>query len=202
MFWVAVLVISILLYILLDGFDLGIGILFVLTGSEERRRAMMSAVAPIWDGNETWLVAGSRIHPRPDGWGLGRGAADHQRLLHWWELRLVQSVCAAVRRWPVSRLYAAGRRLAGQEMRSRNPRFGASPNPLPGGWPVRFSDRRFRLCSRRAPAGRRFVARAPVFFRLPGGPRDCRPGGVAPRSSPSGQCALLHGCAVILSRLW
>jgi cytochrome d ubiquinol oxidase subunit II len=56
MFWVAVLVISILLYILLDGFDLGIGILFGLTGSEERRRAMMSAVAPIWDGNETWLV--------------------------------------------------------------------------------------------------------------------------------------------------
>src|SRR6202035_2296360 len=56
MFWVAVLAISILLYILLDGFDLGIGILFGLTGSEERRRAMLSAVAPIWDGNETWLV--------------------------------------------------------------------------------------------------------------------------------------------------
>ena len=56
MFWVAVLAISILLYILLDGFDLGIGILFGLTGSEERRRGMMSAVAPIWDGNETWLV--------------------------------------------------------------------------------------------------------------------------------------------------
>src|SRR6266568_3084339 len=56
MFWVAVLVISMLLYILLDGFDLGIGILFGLTGSEERRRAMMSAIAPIWDGNETWLV--------------------------------------------------------------------------------------------------------------------------------------------------
>src|SRR5258707_2771132 len=56
MFWVAVLAISILLYILLDGFDLGIGILFGLTRNEERRRAMMSAVAPIWDGNETWLV--------------------------------------------------------------------------------------------------------------------------------------------------
>src|SRR5438477_2836845 len=56
MFWVAVLAISILLYILLDGFDLGIGILFGLTGSEERRHSMMSAVAPMWDGNETWLV--------------------------------------------------------------------------------------------------------------------------------------------------
>src|ERR1700738_190158 len=56
MFWVAILAVSTLLYVLLDGFDLGIGILFGLTRNEERRRAMMSAVAPIWDGNETWLV--------------------------------------------------------------------------------------------------------------------------------------------------
>jgi cytochrome d ubiquinol oxidase subunit II len=56
MFWVTVLAISILLYVLLDGFDLGVGILFGLTGDEARRRAMMSAVAPIWDGNETWLI--------------------------------------------------------------------------------------------------------------------------------------------------
>ena len=56
MFWVAVLAISVLLYVLLDGFDLGIGILFGLARSEARRRAMVSAVAPIWDGNETWLV--------------------------------------------------------------------------------------------------------------------------------------------------
>ena len=56
MFWVAVLAVSILLYVLLDGFDLGVGILFGLTRSEERRHAMLSAVAPIWDGNETWLI--------------------------------------------------------------------------------------------------------------------------------------------------
>src|SRR5258705_11120495 len=56
MFWVAILAVSILLYVLLDGFDLGIGILFGLTSDETKRRAMMSAVAPIWDGNETWLV--------------------------------------------------------------------------------------------------------------------------------------------------
>jgi cytochrome d ubiquinol oxidase subunit II len=56
MFWVAILAVSILLYVLLDGFDLGIGILFAFTANEERRRAMMSAVAPVWDGNETWLV--------------------------------------------------------------------------------------------------------------------------------------------------
>ncbi|MGV7212920.1 cytochrome d ubiquinol oxidase subunit II [Bradyrhizobium sp. UFLA05-112] len=56
LFWVAVLAISTLLYVLLDGFDLGIGILFGATGDERRRDAMMSAIAPIWDGNETWLV--------------------------------------------------------------------------------------------------------------------------------------------------
>jgi cytochrome d ubiquinol oxidase subunit II len=55
-FWVGVLAISILLYVLLDGFDLGIGILFGPTRSEARRRTMLSSVAPIWDGNETWLV--------------------------------------------------------------------------------------------------------------------------------------------------
>jgi cytochrome d ubiquinol oxidase subunit II len=61
MFWVAILAVSILLYVLLDGFDLGIGILFGLTHSEERRRAMLSAVAPIWDGNETWLVVAGTV---------------------------------------------------------------------------------------------------------------------------------------------
>ena len=56
MFWVSLLAISILLYVLLDGVDLGVGLLFGLTTSETRRGTMLSAVAPIWDGNETWLV--------------------------------------------------------------------------------------------------------------------------------------------------
>ena len=56
LFWVSVLAVSILLYVLLDGFDLGIGILFGLMRDDARRQAMVSAVAPIWDGNETWLV--------------------------------------------------------------------------------------------------------------------------------------------------
>jgi cytochrome bd ubiquinol oxidase subunit II len=56
MFWVAVLAISILLYVLLDGFDLGVGMLFGMTRDEARRYAMLSSVAPIWDGNETWLI--------------------------------------------------------------------------------------------------------------------------------------------------
>src|SRR5580698_11416031 len=55
-FWVSVLALSILLYVLLDGFDLGVGILFGFTRNDDKRRAMISAVAPFWDGNETWLV--------------------------------------------------------------------------------------------------------------------------------------------------
>jgi cytochrome d ubiquinol oxidase subunit II len=56
MFWVVVLAISILLYVLLDGFDLGVGILFGMARGDERRATMLSAVSPVWDGNETWLV--------------------------------------------------------------------------------------------------------------------------------------------------
>jgi cytochrome d ubiquinol oxidase subunit II len=56
MFWVAILAISILLYVLLDGFDLGVGILFGASRDEAGRRAMINAVAPVWDGNETWLI--------------------------------------------------------------------------------------------------------------------------------------------------
>ena len=56
LFWAAILAISTLLYVLLDGFDLGVGILSGASGSADRRDAMMSAIAPIWDGNETWLV--------------------------------------------------------------------------------------------------------------------------------------------------
>src|SRR5258705_13267465 len=61
MFWVSLLAISILLYVLLDGLDLGVGLLFGLATGEARRRAMLSAVAPIWDGNETWLVVTAGI---------------------------------------------------------------------------------------------------------------------------------------------
>ena len=56
LYWVAILAISTLLYVLLDGFDLGVGILFAATRKESCRHVMMSAIAPIWDGNETWLV--------------------------------------------------------------------------------------------------------------------------------------------------
>jgi cytochrome d ubiquinol oxidase subunit II len=60
-FWVAVLASSLLLYILLDGFDLGVGILFAFTRDERDRDRMLAAISPVWDGNETWLVLAGTV---------------------------------------------------------------------------------------------------------------------------------------------
>jgi cytochrome d ubiquinol oxidase subunit II len=56
LFWAGVIAVAILVYVILDGFDLGIGILFGTTRDEALRDEMMAAIAPFWDGNETWLV--------------------------------------------------------------------------------------------------------------------------------------------------
>jgi cytochrome d ubiquinol oxidase subunit II len=55
-YWSLILALSMLLYVLLDGFDLGVGMLFGLTRDETRRAHMLAAVSPLWDGNETWLI--------------------------------------------------------------------------------------------------------------------------------------------------
>jgi cytochrome bd ubiquinol oxidase subunit II len=55
-FWAAVIAASILIYIILDGFDLGVGILFGTTPEETHRQEMLNTIAPFWDGNQTWLV--------------------------------------------------------------------------------------------------------------------------------------------------
>lgn len=57
----ALLAFIVIMYVILDGFDLGIGILFPFTGSERERDRMMNSVAPVWDGNETWLVFGGAM---------------------------------------------------------------------------------------------------------------------------------------------
>ncbi len=54
--WFGLLVTALFLYVLLDGFDLGVGILFPFAPSDECRDRMMNSIAPFWDGNETWLV--------------------------------------------------------------------------------------------------------------------------------------------------
>jgi len=56
--WAAILALGVFLYVLLGGYDLGLGVLFPLAPSDRDRDAMMASVAPFWDGNETWLVLG------------------------------------------------------------------------------------------------------------------------------------------------
>jgi cytochrome d ubiquinol oxidase subunit II len=56
--WAGIIAAAVLLYVTLDGFDLGIGILFPFAKSPSERDVMMNTIAPVWDGNETWLVLG------------------------------------------------------------------------------------------------------------------------------------------------
>lgn len=56
--WGMLIATAVLMYVLLDGFDLGIGILFPFAPSDKCRDRMMNSIAPFWDGNETWLVLG------------------------------------------------------------------------------------------------------------------------------------------------
>jgi len=59
--FVGILAFIVIMYVILDGFDLGIGILFPFTANETERDNMMNSVAPVWDGNETWLVFGGAM---------------------------------------------------------------------------------------------------------------------------------------------
>ena len=56
--WAALIAIAVAMYVIMDGFDLGVGILFNAARDENWRDRMMLSVAPIWDGNETWLILG------------------------------------------------------------------------------------------------------------------------------------------------
>src|SRR6478672_13115604 len=56
--WTVILGVGVFMYVLLDGFDLGIGILSPTAPDDDARTLMMNTIAPIWDGNETWLILG------------------------------------------------------------------------------------------------------------------------------------------------
>jgi len=56
--WFGLIATAVFLYVLLDGFDLGVGVLFPFAPSDACRDRMMNSIAPFWDGNETWLVLG------------------------------------------------------------------------------------------------------------------------------------------------
>ncbi len=56
--WAVIIAFGLMMYVVMDGFDLGIGILFPFVGDRTWRDTMVNTVAPVWDGNETWLVLG------------------------------------------------------------------------------------------------------------------------------------------------
>ncbi len=56
--WAGLIALAVLMYVVMDGFDLGIGILFPFLKREHDRDVMMNSIAPVWDGNETWLILG------------------------------------------------------------------------------------------------------------------------------------------------
>ena len=56
--WVLIIGFGLMMYVVMDGFDLGIGILFPFVPQTPQRDLMVNTVAPVWDGNETWLVLG------------------------------------------------------------------------------------------------------------------------------------------------
>ncbi|MGY3496357.1 cytochrome d ubiquinol oxidase subunit II [Bradyrhizobium sp. USDA 4502] len=89
-FWACLLAVTILLYVLLDGFDLGVGILFAFAEEPDRRR-MMAAISPVWDGNETWLVITGTVL-------FGAFPAVYAALLSAFYLPLVVMLCALILR--------------------------------------------------------------------------------------------------------
>src|SRR5690348_11151530 len=56
--WTFILGLGVFFYVLLDGFDLGVGMLYGLAPDTQSRNLVMNSIAPIWDGNETWLILG------------------------------------------------------------------------------------------------------------------------------------------------
>lgn len=56
--WAVIILFGVMMYVVMDGFDLGIGLLYPFFADRTDRDVMMNTVAPVWDGNETWLVLG------------------------------------------------------------------------------------------------------------------------------------------------
>lgn len=56
--WAVLIAVAVMMYVLLDGMDLGVGMLSALAASDEERNMMTATIEPVWDGNETWLVLG------------------------------------------------------------------------------------------------------------------------------------------------
>ena len=90
LFWAGLLAVTTSLYVLLDGFDLGVGILCAFADDPNRSK-MLSAISPVWDGNETWLVLTGTVL-------FGAFPAAYAALLSAFYLPLVLMLCALILR--------------------------------------------------------------------------------------------------------
>lgn len=68
--WFAIIVFATLMYIIMDGFDLGIGLLFNFVGDAKERDVMVNSVAPVWDGNETCWCSVAQGYSAPFRWPM------------------------------------------------------------------------------------------------------------------------------------
>jgi hypothetical protein len=73
--WTLILGFAVFAYVLLDGFDLGVGILYNFASDKRARSLMINSIAPIWDGNETWLVLGGLAMPNIAASGITLSAS-------------------------------------------------------------------------------------------------------------------------------
>jgi cytochrome bd ubiquinol oxidase subunit II len=89
--WVSILALTALLYVVLDGFDLGVGILFLFSRKEANRRRMLAAISPVWDGNETWMVLAATIL-------FGAFSKAFAAMLSAFYLPVIVGVCALILR--------------------------------------------------------------------------------------------------------
>jgi cytochrome d ubiquinol oxidase subunit II len=100
----AVLTLGVAMYVILDGFDLGVGILFPFAPQQDRT-TMMNSIAPVWDGNETWLVLGGAVL-------LAAFPAAYSILLPAWYLPLIAFLFALVFRGVAFEFRASARNKA------------------------------------------------------------------------------------------
>lgn len=84
--WVGIIGLGVLIYVVMDGFDLGIGIMFPFIKNSQERDVMMNTVAPVWDGNETWMVLGGAGLYAAFRWSIQRFYLRSTCLLFSWSL--------------------------------------------------------------------------------------------------------------------
>ncbi len=140
LFWAGLLAATTSLYVLLDGFDLGVGILFAFA-DEPNRRKMLTAISPVWDGNETWLVVTGTVL-------FGAFPAAYAALLSAFYLPLVVMLCALILRGVafefrykiarISMVLGSGfrRRIVGRDIHPGHDRRRAGRGPSHEGRPL------------------------------------------------------------------